>query len=373
MSCSADSQNLNSGVENLGRRKQRRGFTLIELLVVIAIIALLAALLLPAVQRAREAARRTQCINNLKQLGIAMHNYLSSHGTFPSGFIAMEGLDANNVTFPLPGFVPFEVVFPDPLQLTGILVSDGFEGGTVDRLADPNMTEEDVCDSSLQNSFSSPYIEARNYQINSWVITPPWSWHCLILPEMDETTVNLKYSYPKFDDLSLTDPERAIIAENAAAVRVSISSYVCPSAAPPSPPDNIGYTSYRGCMGTTTSPTGAGNGVLFRNSAISMKDIVDGSSNTLMIGETLFGFWSDGNSSVARIRDDRPAFDAYWFDCPPAGTPRNRFLGFGSWHESVVHFLVSDGSVQNIDKNIDFELLQGLATRNGNERISPDF
>src|ERR1700704_1644051 len=64
---------------------RRRGFTLIELLVVIAIIAVLIALLLPAVQAAREAARRAQCVNNLKQIGIALHNYHDVNGSFPMG------------------------------------------------------------------------------------------------------------------------------------------------------------------------------------------------------------------------------------------------------------------------------------------------
>src|SRR5271170_712908 len=75
------------GVTPMSRSPDRRGFTLIELLVVIAIIAVLIGLLLPAVQAAREAARRAQCVNNLKQIGIAMHTYMTAFSVLPPGRI----------------------------------------------------------------------------------------------------------------------------------------------------------------------------------------------------------------------------------------------------------------------------------------------
>ena len=82
---SSSRESVVQGIHRPSRARWRRGFTLIELLVVIAIIAVLIALLLPAVQSAREAARRVQCVNNLKQIGLAIHNYISANDCVPAG------------------------------------------------------------------------------------------------------------------------------------------------------------------------------------------------------------------------------------------------------------------------------------------------
>ncbi len=91
----------------MARAQRQRGFTLIELLVVIAIIAVLIALLLPAVQAAREAARRAQCVNNLKQLGLALHNYNGTNDRFPMG---AQGRSPSTGLYPSPNYrQPFVV------------------------------------------------------------------------------------------------------------------------------------------------------------------------------------------------------------------------------------------------------------------------
>ncbi len=143
-------------------RSSRAGFTLIELLVVIAIIAVLIALLLPAVQQAREAARRTQCKNNLKQTGLALHNYLDVHSTFPLGSF---GSGAYGTSF-WSGLLPYVDQAPlyNQLNFNGPCVS--FPYGPVPWCAGGSVTNGTVlngltfkfmsCPSNPQKSLSQP-------------------------------------------------------------------------------------------------------------------------------------------------------------------------------------------------------------------------
>jgi len=295
------------------RRPGPLGFTLIELLVVMAIIAILISLLLPAVQRAREAARRTQCLNFLHQIALAAHNYESSHKTFPSGWIV-----SNN-----PGLT---ATFAEPTVI--------------------------------------PIANRRRVTLSGdWVVSPNWSWHAFMLSQMGETTVNIDFRQPKTS------------VNNLLAMKVVVPTYVCPSASlPDARPGGLGYQTYRGNIGT--GPT---NGMFYQNSAVKFRDVTDGETNTILLGESLFGLWPDGNSCCVRVHNtfddpndpfdgnDDPVFAQ--FDSYRVGTTGLKFFGFGSWHEEVVHFALVDGSSRGLTKNMDWQIFRDLATRNGNERL----
>lgn len=293
---------------------QRRGFTLIELLVVIAIIAMLAALLLPAVQSAREAARRAQCINNVKQIGLAMANYESSFRCFPPGFID-----------PSPGAGQMAPL-PEPESLNTLIMG--------------------------QRTITT---------ISNWYMPGDWGWQAFILGPMGQGTIDLNYQVAKFG------------TNNQNFIQTKIEPYICPSAVlPTNRPSGWGYGTYRGSMGAyDTSGTAVGapttpNGMLYQNSAVRQADISDGASNTLLIGDSPYGFWADAYSCCVRVWND-PAhtdlFDTYWQ--VNNSNVQLQFFSFGSSHGNLCIFGLADGSAKQVSKGVDANILKAVATRNG--------
>lgn len=329
--------------KNVPETKQspRRGFTLIELLVVMAIIAMLAALLLPAIQRAREAARRTQCINNLKQISLAAHNYESSFRCFPSGWAEIIEYDEDGA--PIDGPENLNVAFNEDILI-------------------PIDTRNAVGNGSNQ------------YRLSDWEISPWWGWHAMILTEMDQTNVNINFSTNKF------------FPDSRIASTVKLESYVCPSASlPANRPRNLGYSNYRGVGGYTEGTLSVSpftrrfkGGIFGPNSATRFNDINDGSTNTLMFGEAAFGFWADSHSAVAgcSVSSDRDAPVTFHGGKNFDGEPEINqavYMTFGSWHDDIIHFALADGSTKSMAKNIDANLFRQLCVRNDGERMTGEW
>lgn len=354
------------GTAGSANRPQRQfkpnGFTLVELLVVIAIIGILVALLLPAVQSAREAARRMQCVNNLKNIGLACLNYHDVKKNFPTS---------------IPGWS-----FDERECKDGSLVEYG----------------------PILNSNAS-----LGYNGRSWIVE--------ILPQMEEQASYEQLSTRFNQNFRVAGPATSRGMGHGDLRNVTeqqLGFLSCPSDASAVPSDQqygwgalTATTSYKGCAGDTilkgegvptcnpsdagnspfpdagskpdTHNTVAANGVLFRANyyrPVSIRKVEDGTSKTFLAGEGVVSqdyhsaaYYADGSWATAGLPlnyfiypEDETVLKSRWYET----------RGFKSLHPSGANFVSCDGSVAFITEDIATASYNALATRAGGETASRD-
>ncbi|MBC8875461.1 MAG: DUF1559 domain-containing protein [Planctomycetes bacterium] len=303
--------------------KSQRAFTLVELLVVIAIIGILVALLLPAIQAAREAARRTECVNNLKQVGLALHSYHDSLGRFPPGRMSCDGWTggpcAGKTWIDKPGTSGFVMLLPYLEEQPLYDLFGGFQRGAV------------------------------------YPTSGPAGWRT---PEVDR------------------------------AMKTRPDVYVCPSDTSLPMLGNDATSSYAFNHGSRGPSYGMdqvnlkhGNTGLFNYlAAYNMRDVLDGTSNTMFAGEVIDAHtsqsanrWVVGSRHLDSLRStENPlntppgtgpyTLNAYGYRCNGA---------FGSKHPGGANFLLADGQVRFLADAIDMYVYRALSTRAGGETVTP--
>lgn len=328
------------------KRRRKNGFTLIELLVVISIISVLIALLLPAVQRVRESAAQTHCLNNLKQIGLALHSYEGAHRKFPPAY-----LQGNGGVAP----APTAVSTPPPKVLDGMFW--------------------------LMWGAGVPY-----YGVDT---APGWGWGAYLLPHLEQAPLELQINYS--DSLDLPKYQVLRVAK--------VPTYVCPSDygagiytvmnEANSPTVDVYTNSYVSCYGALGDPgeqSDNGNGVFMRNKHTRLIDISDGASTTIAIGERAALFVQSPWVGAVPLGSTRttpgaPVNVAAVEEAPtqvmaragrlPLNDRYSTPYDFFSGHRQSVNFVFCDGSARRIAVTVDLAVLRALATKAGGEVIEP--
>jgi len=300
-------------------KRHRRGFTLIELLVVIAIIAILISLLLPAVQQAREAARRTQCKNNLKQLGLAMHNYHDVHLEFPESSTGSTAIFLADNT--------------DPRFL-----SQWAWGAFILPFIDQNNMYEalPINSGTFQDAFDNPATLPL-------VSVPVSTWICP------------------------SDPGDSVNRNRGILVRGSKINPTC-LGIDVAAPIYLGKSNYPYNNGGTLINSGIGTVPWLQNHpghGVKIRDVIDGTSNTMMIGERPqannqnAAFWMGyeflcGNNTQCWAVAGRTRSQMFTGDLSCSTSGDEPGVCFGSAHPGGMQACFTDGSVRFLSENIEW-------------------
>ncbi len=300
------------------KRSQRGAFTLVELLVVITIIGILIALLLPAVQAAREAARRIQCSNHLKQIGLGAHNFQNQNNRFPPGYLGpipqgsdFRGQAMGSLAFILP-FMELSNVW-EPMD-ADISAHDGISLFDLAREGDAYWT-----------------------RANAW--------------RMAQTKIGT-FVCPSDTPYDKPDPAAYIYFYYD---QSGPSGKIVRALFPDGGGNPLGRTNYLGVAGFSGFIDQPNydffRGVFYNRSQTDFRDISDGSSNTLLFGEAMGGSLppDDGSGSYAWIGAGTMS-TGYGLD------KESRWPQFSSHHPGIVHFCLADGSVRQISTNVDHDM-----------------